>query len=379
MTALLAPGGPSSAGHARAAATSTAAGTRASAASVPPPAAAAHIDIQLNHAAFEVVGWRPPAQPPRPDQDWSKLFAIYAGRGDVPPLLGSYDIEADRLVFRPRFPLVAGLAYRAVLQLPGAAPIERIFESAPPDRTPSTRVLHVYPSSGVWPSNQLRLYVEFSAPMSRGEAGAYLHMLNAQGEVLQGVFLPAEELWDSNYEWLTMTFDPGRIKRGLTSNQTLGPPIEPGQHYSLVIDRAWQDARGIPLIAGYRKSFVGGPALRTPPDPSQWHLIAPRAGTTDRLTVEFNTPMNYPLLERMLSVSAAGRPVRGTVNIEDDERRWYFVPQQPWKPGSDRLVVDRRLEDLAGNKIGQPFDIDAFDRVTQHIAALTVSLPFAVR
>ena len=348
--------------------------SNASAASARSPAAAAHVDIQLSDATFEVVGW----QPPRPDQDWSQLFAIYAGRGNMPPLLGDYAIEGRRLVFRPRFPLTTGLEYRAVLQLPGARPIERIFETSAPDRTPSTRVLLVYPSSEVLPSNQLRLYVKFSAPMSRGEAAAYLHMLDAQGHVLQGVFLPAEELWDSDYEWLTMTFDPGRIKRGLTSNETLGPPIAPGVHYKLVIDRAWQDARGIPLLAGYSKSFVGGPPLRTPPDPSQWRLIAPRAGTSDRLTLEFSTPMNYPLLERMLSVTAAGRTVKGAVSIENQERLWCFIPLQPWKAGDYQLVVDRGLEDLAGNTIGQPFDVDAFERVTQHIVVRTTALPFTV-
>lgn len=340
------------------------------------PTASTPIDIQQQGAAFLISGWRPPPEPA--GHDWSGLFAVYAGSGDT-PLLGSYAVEAGRLVFRPSYPITAGLQYRAVFQLPGARPVERVFQGPPLARTPSTRVLRVYPSIDVLPSNQLRLYIYFSAPMSRGEVATYLHILDAQGRVLRDVFLPGEELWDPDYQRLTMTFDPGRIKRGLTSNMNLGPPIAPGQHYTLSIDGAWQDARGVPLVAPYTKSFVGGPALRTPPDPSQWHLAAPRAGTAGPLTVEFPTPMNYPLLQRMLLVRVAGRSVAGTVSIEGQETRWRFMPLKPWASGDYQLVVDRGLEDLAGNKIGQPFDIDVFQRVTEHIVTQSVTVPFAVR
>jgi len=41
--------------------------------------------------------------------------------------------------------------------------------------------------------------------------------------------------------------------------------------------------------------------------------------------------------------------------------------------------VDTGLEDLAGNSIGQPFDIDVFDHVTEHITSKTIPLPFTVR
>ena len=48
-------------------------------------------------------------------------------------------------------------------------------------------------------------------------------------------------------------------------------------------------------------------------------------------------------------------------------------------PGDYRLLVDTRLEDLAGNRIGQPFDIDVFERVTGRIPTATVALPFRVQ
>src|SRR5262249_61033227 len=141
----------------------------------------------------------------------------------------------------------------------GGAPIEKVFDGPASQTTARARVEHVFPSGDVWPSNQLRVYIYFSAPMSRGEAGARIHVLDAGGRILEGVFLPLEELWDPSGQRLTMTFDPGRIKRGLTSNQTMGPPIGEGQRYSLVIDRDWPDARGAPMVEGHRKTFRGGP------------------------------------------------------------------------------------------------------------------------
>jgi hypothetical protein len=45
-------------------------------------------------------------------------------------------------------------------------------------------------------------------------------------------------------------------------------------------------------------------------------------------------------------------------------------------PGDDRK---RAIEDLAGNHISQPFDIDTFKHVTERIAAKTISLPFTIR
>ena len=85
----------------------------------------------------------------------------------MPPLLGSYSVERDALVFRPTFPITAGVRYRAVFHPPGAAPLEKTFDGPARDTTPSTRVERIYPSSDVLPSNQLRLYVYFSAAMSR--------------------------------------------------------------------------------------------------------------------------------------------------------------------------------------------------------------------
>ena len=43
------------------------------------------------------------------------------------------------------------------------------------------------------------------------------------------------------------------------------------------------------------------------------------------------------------------------------------------------IVDEAFFGDLAGNKIGQAFDIDVFDKVTERITQTTTSVPFEIR
>jgi hypothetical protein len=341
-----------------------------SAAAAPQP-----YSIQLQDGAFRVAGWRASSVPAK---GWTSVFAVYAGPGDVPALLGSYAVESGVLVFHPAFPLSPGVHYRAIFHPPGGAAVESTFDGPPRDTTRRTRVEHVYPSGDIIPANQLRLYLYFSSPMSRGEADRRVHVLDENGTALKGVFLPGEELWDPGFQRLTMTFDPGRIKRGLTSNMAMGSPITEGKRYTLVIDADWPDARGIPMVEAFRKPFRGGPAQRTAPDPTQWRITLPKAGSAGVLIVDFPSAMNYPLALRMIQVAGGQGSVPGAVELERQETRWRFTPTSLWKPGDYRLIVDSRIEDVAGNHIGQLFDTDMSARPSESSTPKTVSLNFQV-
>jgi hypothetical protein len=84
--------------------------------------------------------------------------------------------------------------------------------------------------------------------------------------------------------------------------------------------------------------------------------------------------MDYALLLRLLDVTG----VAGTASVERQETEWRFIPSQPWKPGDYTLMVDTALEDLAGNRIGQAFDVDIFEKVSEHLSSKTISLPFRI-
>lgn len=229
------------------------------------------------------------------------------------------------------------------------------------------------------PSNLLRLYIVFSAPMSRGEAASHIYVEDDKGRVLPDELLPGQELWDPSFRRITMTFDPGRIKRGLTSNQTIGPPLTEGKHYRLVIDRTWPDARGVQMIEGFTKTFVGGPPLRTPPDPARWRVSTPAEGTAQPLILDFPTPMNYSLLLKMIRVMQGHDTVAGKIALDRHEAEWRFTPGAPWRKGNYRLEIDTNLEDLAGNHIGAAFDIDIFDKVSKSIDRKSIGISFAIR
>jgi hypothetical protein len=333
--------------------------------------------IELQNGAFYVRGWQAPRS--EPAGGWGTVFLVYAGTGKVPPLVGSWAVESGTLVFHPRYPVTAGVHYHAVFRTESGAMITNDFDGPARATNPVARVEQVYPTAGVLPSNLLRIYIVFSAPMSRGEAAARIHVEDDKGNVLPDELLPGQELWDPSFRRLTMTFDPGRIKRGLTSNQAIGPPITEGKHYKLVIDRDWPDARGVPMMEGFSRAFVGGPPDRTPPDPAQWRVTAPAKGTGDPLVVDFPDPMNYALLMKMIQVTRGQAMVSGKVTPDHHETQWRFTPDTPWQPGDYKLVIDTGIEDLAGNHIGAAFDIDIFEKVSKTIDRKSVNIPFSIR
>lgn len=334
---------------------------------------AADLAIEFNGGAFRVVGWKAETEPAG---GWVSVFPVYAGASADTPLLGTYAVEAGALVFRPRFPLSAGVHYRAVFR-------DRVLEIDGPPRAVAreTRVERIYPSSDVLPSNTLRLYIYFSAPMSRGEAWQHIHLLDEdRGVPVEMPFLELDqELWDRNNQRLTVLFDPGRIKRGLVPTTTIGPPIVEGKRYKLVVDRDWHDARGVGLVASFEKSFRASPADRATPAPAAWHVAAPPAGSIDALVIDFPKPMDVVLLQRMISIRRNDVEIAGTVEVANEERRLLFRPAESWRAGSYRIVADNTLEDIAGNHLDRPFDVDRFETVTRRIESAATSIPFTIR
>jgi hypothetical protein len=306
------------------------------------------------------------------------VLSVYAAGADT-PMLGAYSVEGDAIVFRPRFPLAAGVSYRAVF--PGGTYVVDAAAKAPS----TTRVEHIYPSASVLPANELKLYIYFSAPMSRGEAWKHIHLLYDggadSGKSVPLAFLELDqELWDPANQRLTVLFDPGRIKRGLVPTNEIGSPIVEGRHYKLVIDRDWHDARGVPLADAFEKTFTGAPADRSLPDPRHWALTAPKAGPTEPLVGEFPKPMDYALLQRMIEIPG----IPGSIKIDRDETRWNFTPDAAWKPGAYHLVADNLLEDISGNHLDRAFDVDLQKNIsqtqaTQGQSGKTSSIAFTVR
>jgi hypothetical protein len=326
-------------------------------------------------------------------EQWQALLAVYVeregDRAEQPAMLGSYRVEKGALRFEPRFPLVPGVSYRAVLhldRLPGRATdagtsLETVLMIPKPKPATPTVVAHVYPSKDELPENQLKFYLHFSAPMSRGEAYEHIHLLGPDGKEDARAFLQLpQELWDGEHKRFTLFLDPGRIKRGLKPREDLGPVLEAGKRYTLVIDRRWSDAEGHPLKETYRKTFRVLPPDESQPDPKTWKIEPPAAGTKAAVVMASPKPLDHALLRRMLWViDERGEKVAGEVEITRAETCWRFTPATPWKAGRYQLVADTLLEDLAGNSIARPFEDDERQPLARSRKTETVQVPFEVR
>jgi len=244
----------------------------------------------------------------------------------------------------------------------------------------TTRVEHVYPSAGELPENQLKLYVFFSAPMRRGEAWQRVHLLDSDGKPVELAFLEIDqELWDRDHTRLTILFDPGRIKCGLLPLAESGKILEAGKRYTLAVDRDWQDGRGAPLVQAYRKEFVAVPSRREPVDPGRWRIVAPHTGTVEPLKIAFPEPLDYALLQRLIQVIGPDGPLAGRISVLEQETEWRFTPREPWLEGKYTVAVQKALEDLAGNRVGRPFDVDMFDPISRETSDEVVGLTFRTR
>lgn len=330
-------------------------------------------------AAVEVEGLAAAALRAGGNAETFPVFAEQAHTAAVPPMLGAWSVADGRLRFEPRFPLVRGVRYRAEYRRPGAAPVVSHFQ-LPAEAAPTTEVVQVYPTAAVLPENQLKFYVHFSAPMSRGEIFDHVQLCEESGKAIELPFLElAEELWDPTMTRLTLLIDPGRIKRGVKPLVDLGPVFEAGKSYALRVAAGCPDAAGRPLRAAFEKKFRVTAADRTPIDPARWKIPAPRAGTREALRVDFGEPLDHALALRKIDVTAGRAGLEGHAALGAEERTWIFAPDRPWRAGAHRLVIATTIEDLAGNNVGRPFDVDVFERVERRIETPTIDVEFAVK
>ena len=301
---------------------------------------------------------------------------------DQPGMLGSWAIVDRRVRFTPMFPFDAGRPYEVVFTPPGGPPLMATVSLPAHDMTPTTVVSNVFPTADVVPENQLRLYVHFSAPMGRKGGLEHVHLLDADGKEVKDPFLPLDtEFWNGDRTRYTVFFDPGRVKRGIKPNRDMGPSLTEGRTYTLVVDDGWLDGENRKLKGTFTRTFRVGPPDLKPLDPKTWTLSTPKAGSTDPLVVTFPEALDHGLLLRAMSVVGPdGKAIDGRMQVGDKELTWTFAPQSAWRAGSHALVVaSSLLEDLAGNRIGRPFEVDQFDRADRAPEPQKTSIPFVPR
>jgi len=325
--------------------------------------------------------------------EWLRISVTGSGENvwDQPPVVGTYAVSDDAIRFSPLFDFDPGRSYRVVFD-PARLPtrvhgvtgtwwshlIEETVRKPAPEQRPATTVVEVYPSAEVVPENLLRLYIAFSAPMGFRGGTDYVHLFDGDGHVVEDPFLPLDvALWNEDRTRYTLLFDPGRVKRGLVPYEQMGRAIAEGHTYTLVVEREWRDASGLPLAEPFSRRFTVGPPDDRAIDPAEWQVSPPSAGTRDPVEVVFRRSLDYALLRRaLLVVTDPGEIVAGDAEIGVAETTWKFTPRTPWRPHEYHVVVRPVLEDPAGNRIGRPFEVDSSDGTRPWGDASGTSVPF---
>jgi hypothetical protein len=292
-----------------------------------------------------------------------KVVRVVVGSGSDeeiakrPTIAGRWFFDKQILVFEPKYPLTRNTVYHVALNI-GESKLTRKL-SLPKLDLPPTQVAQVYPTAKKLPENQLKFYIHFSGSMGRGDAYDHIQLLNEEGKVIEDAFLVfGDELWDRECKRFTLWINPGRIKKGLKPREDLGPVLEEGKSYTLVVKKDWKDANADELKSEYRKTFTVGPQDTTPPDENTWKITAPKK-VTEAVQIKFPESMDHALMNRVIWVVDPNRnPIEGSIEVSDEETVWRFTPKQNWKPGKYRIVVETILEDLVGNGVGRQFEVD---------------------
>lgn len=295
----------------------------------------------------------------------SGVLRLYV-KGQSQPVLGQCELSERGLQFRPRFPLQPGVSYIAEYRFGSVRDVVRKELLIPKVIIkPSTTVNVIYPTTDALPQNLLKFYIHFSAPMSQGVAYDHIELKSKNGKQLEHPFLEiAEELWDRSGKRLTLLLDPGRVKRGLVPREQDGPILVEGESYQLSIKSSWPDAQGVELAKPYTKEFKVLGEDFVQPNPANWRIEAPRAGTLDPLMIVFPEPLDHAVLTRGLSVrSSQDQNIPGQLSLSEKETRGQWKPDSKWVVGAHTLRISGLIEDLAGNSIERAFEVDRFDKI----------------
>lgn len=272
-----------------------------------------------------------------------------------PSILGRFEVRQSELVFLPHFSLESNRWYT----LQTLTKLHYPFKAASVENTPP-KLLQIYPTTDQLPSNLLKFYLHFSEPMQAGNSYAQIALINQKGDTLEAPFVVlSPELWNDDFTRLTLWLDPGRIKRDLGPNQSLGPVLQLNQSYELMIKGSWKNQKGMPLQKKYKKSFRAIAPDREKVNWKQWSLSLPSAASSAPLSLQFPKSLDAALLQRMIQVfDAEQQKIECTFKLGPNEKSLEVIPTKNWQLGAYHLRIDTYLEDICGNNLLRPFDRD---------------------
>lgn len=279
------------------------------------------------------------------------------------PIIGKWMPTDNNLYFCPLIPFSKNLTYQA--RFPNLPYLT--FKTTPPKDYQLTELVNIFPTTTYLPENTLKMYLYFSAPMSDSNGYFYLRLEDANGNEIEAPFLDLKPLlWNEDRTRLTLWFDPGRVKRDLIKNRKMGAPLKAGRQYTLFVDKNWKDVNGYSLAAGFEKKIEVIAADRSQPTPKKWRANQPKANTKQPVIIKFGEPLDHALALTALTIfTKKGKRVKGAVRLQNEDRQWIFIPDDPWVANDYRIQIRAELEDLAGNNLNRLFDTDLEQEATR--------------
>ena len=135
------------------------------------------------------------------------------------------------------------------------------------------------------------------------------------------------------------------------------------------------------LLVRFRGRIAGSPLLvcrRSPAYRCCW-AESGRDGR-DRFVATSRIPRRPSIPFRIVIARGSAFCKQISVSMAAAEQVWEFKPEIAWKAGDYRFRVLSTLEDLAGNQIGKPFEVDLFEEIDDQGKPKThwVNLPFTI-
>ena len=218
--------------------------------------------------------------------------------------------------------------------------------------------VRVEPGISVLPANHLKFYLHFSGPMERGDVFRHFRLVevDAGGREIAEVPEPFREveLWDETFTRLTLWFHPGRQKPGVNLNVEIGPILEEGGRYRLEISEKWRMESGETLAGKRSHLFSAGAFDDAKPDPGKWTIELKPEG----VWIHTGEALDPESLKKRISLSGGERREKLAIQVVAESTGFWIRRGDAWAPGQYRLVVDPALEDLAGNSVARPFNLD---------------------
>jgi hypothetical protein len=244
--------------------------------------------------------------------------------------------------------------------------IPQTNEGATLVRETSGLTVQVFPQSAMVPANILRWHLVFNRPVAVDRWSESVRLVDDRGYPVEHAFLDLPEgLWNADGTVLTIMMHPGRIKSGVGMHDE-GLTLEVGRAYSLIVDLAGFALQKEPFAAEYIHSFTAISEVLTALHTEDWVVGNPQAGTFAPLEVEFGRVMDMLSVQLSLGViDDAGVPITADITMQNDDRRAFIKPLQPWPVGSIAILPTYELEDVTGQRLD-----DAFKRETSPLLKL---------